>query len=74
MRGLLSGYIQLNFWIAFITGNVLLYKYHEYCQGSSCFVVNTSVGTGLGIFAFLAYLITAHWYKKRVRDDIDHPH
>ena len=31
MRGLLSGYIQLNFWVAYIAGNVLAYKLFEYC-------------------------------------------
>ena len=74
MRGLLSGYIQLNFWAAYFAGNVVAYKLFEYCQGYSCSLANTTVGAGLGITAFLVYLITAHWYKKRVRDDIDHPH
>ena len=74
MRGLLSGYIQLNFCAAYIAGNVLAYKLFEFCQGSSCSLANVSVGVGLGIAAFLVYLITARWYKKRVRDDIDHPH
>ena len=74
MRGLLSGYIQLNFWVSYIAGNVLAYKLFEYCQGSSCSIANASVGAGLGIAAFLVYLISARWYKKRVRDDIDHPH
>ena len=74
MRGLLSGYIQLNFWVAYIAGNVFAHKFLEYCQASSCSIVNASVGAGLGIAAFLFYMITAGCYKKRVRDDIDHPH
>ena len=74
MRGLLSGYMQLIFWVAFNAGNVLAHKLRHSCQSSSCFLANTSVGAALGIAAFLVYLITARWYKKRVRDDIDHPH
>ena len=74
MRGLLSGYIQLSIWVAFNAGNVFAYKLRHYCHSSSCFLANTSVGAGLSITAFFVYLITAHWYKKRVRDDIDHPH
>ena len=74
MRGLLSGYIQLIFWVAFNAGNVLAHKLRHSCQSSSCSLANTSVGAALGIAAFLVYLVTARWYKKRVRDDIDHPH
>ena len=74
MRGLLSGYLQLNFWIAYLAGNVPSSSFNDYCQGPSCSLINTSVGAGLGIAAFLLYMITACWYKKRVRDDIDHPH
>ena len=55
-------------------GNVVAYKLFEYCQGPSCFLAIVSVGVGLGITAFLVYLISARWYKRRVRDDIDHPH
>ena len=74
MRGLLSGYIQLNVWVSFIAGNVLAYKLFEYCQGSSCSLAKASFGAALGIAAFLLYMITARWYKKRMRDDIDHPY
>ena len=74
MRGLLSGYIQLNIWVAVNMGNIFAPKLRHYCQSSSCFPAYMSVGAALGIVAFLVYLVTARWYKKRVRDDIDHPH
>ena len=74
MRGLMSGYMQLILWLAFIFGNVFSSKFLQYCQTPSCYLAYASVGAAIGIFAFLVYLIIAHWYKRRVRDDIDTPH
>ena len=74
MRGLMTGYMQLVFWLAFILGYVLTFEFVYHCQTSSCSLVDGSVGAALSIFAFLLYLIIARWYKRRVRDDIDTPH
>ena len=75
MRGLMTGYILFTFGSAFVLGNVIEIKIFQYCQtSSSCSLANASVGAALSIFAFLLYLIITHWYKRRVRDDIDTPH
>ena len=74
MRGLMTGYIQFSFWLAYAFGNLLAFKFFQYCQTSSCSLANASFGAAVSIFAFLLYLIIAHWYKRRVRDDIDTPH
>ena len=74
MRGLMSGYMQFTFWLAFILGCIFSIKFLQYCQTLGCSIANASVGAAVSIFAFLLYLIIAHWYKRRVRDDIDTPH
>ena len=74
MRGLMTGYILFAFWLAFASGNLLAFKFLQYCKASSCSLANASVGVAVSIFAFLLYLIIARWYKRRVRDDIDTPH
>ena len=56
VRGLLNWYIQLNSWIAFIAGNMIAYKFLQYCQGSSYSLFDASVGAGLGIPAFIVYI------------------
>ena len=62
--------------MAFNIASVVSLKFRQYChdQSYSCYLAYISVGAALGIVAFLVYLITARWYKKRVIDDIDHPH
>ena len=74
MRGLMSGYLQFTFWVAFVLGRVFAVKFLQYCQTPGCSLANASVGAAVSIFAFLLYLIIARWYKRRVRDDIDTPH
>ena len=74
MRGLMSGYIQLVILLALLAGNAFNYEFLQYCQTPGCSLANTSFGAAVSIFAFLVYLIIAHWYKRRVRDDIDTPH
>ena len=74
MRGLMTGYILFTFGLAFVLGNLIEIKIFQYCHTSSCFLANASVGAALSIFSFLLYLIITHWYKRRVRDDIDTPH
>ena len=75
MRGLMTGYIQLIYLLALTLGHTFAFEFIQYCQTfSSCSLASVSVGAALSIFAFLLYLIIAHWYKRRVRDDIDTPH
>ena len=74
MRSLLTCYIQFIFWLAFISGDMFGFEFHKYCQAPGCSLANASVGAALSIFAFVLYLIIAHWYKRRVRDDIGTPH
>ena len=74
MRGLMSGYIQFVPWLAFAAAYALDFEYIKYCRTSHCSLASASVSAAISIFAFLLYLITARWYKRRVRDDIDTPH
>ena len=74
MRGLMNGYIQLVFWLAFFGSFVYTFNFIRYCQAPTCSLINASVGAVVSFFAFLLYLIVASWYKRRVRDDIDTPH
>ena len=74
MRSLLTCYIQFIFWLAFISGEMYSFEFHKYCRAPGCSLANASAGVALSMFAFVLYLIIAHWYKRRVRDDIDTPH
>ena len=74
MRGLMSGYIQLNFWLGYILGNVVTFEIGQFYQTPIYFLVNASVGATVSVIALFLYLIIAFWYKRRVRDDIDTPH
>ena len=40
----------------------------------SCQVIHDSLSIALAIVGLILHCILAHWYKRRVRDDIDTPH
>ena len=75
MRGLLTGYIVMVMWLSILVPGIAFSQiFSKYCPTPTCSLASASVGAAVSIFAFLLYLIIAHWYKKRVRDDIDTPH
>ena len=73
MRTLVTGYATMSFFFPIGMGTILHTIINNFCTDSYCFIIRCSISTALGIVGFFLHCILAHWYKRRVRDDIYHP-
>ena len=63
MQGLLVG-----FWYAFQSVNVLLSTF-LFTTDAGCSYISYVVRAGLSALSFLLYIVAAHWYKGRIRQE-----
>ena len=73
MKGLMIGYMWSEYYISNIIANILAGILHTRCDGDKCSVIYSSVATFWSIIGFVLICLLAHWYKRRVRDDISTP-
>ena len=74
MRSLVIGYATLLLLSSLFLGYLLLTVFDRYCTGLYCLIVRISISLSLAVVGLLLHCILARWYKRRVRDDIYHPH
>ena len=71
MRGLFSGYVTVLIVFSYALGVGI----STYCKHSNCYnVIVYAVKLTLSLLGFILYCLLAHWYKRRVRDDVFSPH
>ena len=70
MRSLLIGYIWCIVYLSYLIDNILFQLIVTLCTSSYCAIIYCSLATALSILGFVLHLFLAHWYKRRVRDDI----
>ena len=63
IRGAFIGYIFLNISTSLMFGKAVEETWHS-------LIIALSVKTFIGLIAFVLYCVAAHWYKRRVRDDV----
>ena len=74
MRTLVIGYTVLLLFLSMILGFSLYFVFNRYCSDLYCSIILNSITVSLAVIGFLLHCILAHWYKRRVRDDIYSPH
>ena len=70
MRTLVIGYAIL----LFVFSLILYFVFDRYCTDPYCSIIHNSITVSFAVIGFLLHCILAHWYKRRVRDDIYTPH
>ena len=74
MRTLVIGYSILLLLSSELLASSLCLVFKRYCTDTYCFIIHNSLAVSLAVIGFLLHCILAHWYKRRVRDDIYSPH
>ena len=72
-RALLFGYTITIIMFSICIGGSINKGFSALCN-DNCHVIHDSVSIALAIVGLILHCILAHWYKRRVRDDIDTPH
>ena len=70
MKGLLIGYVLYIFSFSLTIVDTFTNVFRIYCNHSYCSIVYCSLATLLSVVGFVTHCLLAHWYKRRVRDDI----
>ena len=74
MRTLVIGYSILLLLSSELLAFSLRLVFKRYCADTYCSIILNSIAVLLAVIGFLLHCILAHWYKRRVRDDIYSPH
>ena len=74
MKGSLIGYVLCIFSFSLTIVDTFTNVFRIYCNHSYCSIVYCSLATLLSVVGFVTHCLLAHWYKRRVRDDIINPH
>ena len=72
-RALMIGYTVVIVALSFVIAFLLVYGFYKICS-NNCSLIHDSIALAMAIVGFILHCILAHWYKRRVRDDIDTPH
>ena len=72
-RALMIGYTIVIVALALVFGFILDYAFHRLCT-KYCSVIRDALTLAMAVVGFILHCILTHWYKRRVRDDIDTPH
>ena len=73
-RALMIGYTTVIVGVSMLIGFFLKFSFSKLCNYNSCSIIQDSLSLAMAVVGFLLHCILAHWYKRRVRDDIDTPH
>ena len=74
MRSLFAGYTTIVLLISFYVGIYFSYNSVKICSDCNIKLIIFSVKLAMSVFGFLFYCVLAHWYKRRVRNDVFSPH
>ena len=74
MRALVTGYAALLIYSSLTVGYLLLSVFTKFRTDPYYSIVVNSITVALAVIGFLLHCILARWYKRRVREDIYHPH
>ena len=72
-RALMIGYTIVIVVFSIVIASALDSGFTAFCY-DNCSVIHSSITLVTAIVGFILHCILAHWYKRRVRDDIDAPH
>ncbi len=74
MKGIMIGYMWSNYYGSNIVANILAGVFHTLCTGKYCSIIYSSMAMVWSVMGLMLFGCLAHWYKRRVRDDIATPH